>query len=327
LEVEEVAGALEGARPDLQHSLSNLEREKAWVDHLLESIVEGIVTLDHQGQIGYFSAGAEQITGWSRDQVLGRSFDQVFQLVESEEPASGLIPVPGTKKKMIIRLSEDREAVLSFTGARIAPAEAGDTWIALVFRDISEEELIRRILGDFLANITHEFRTPLSAAAASAELLMDQLEDLSHAELRELLNSLHLGILGLQTLVDNLLESASIEAGRFYVSPRISDLSKIIAEAVKLIQPLLEKYSQQLIVELPVELPAVLADERRIIQVLVNLISNASKYGPSDAEIKVSASAANQWIQIQVADLGPGIPIEYQDQVFRRFMYPSKLTY
>ena len=327
LEVEEVAGALEGARQDLQHSLSNLEREKAWVDHLLESIVEGIVTLDHQGQIGYFSAGAEQITGWSRDQVLGRSFDQVFQLVESEEPASGLIPVPGTKKKMIIRLSEDREAVLSFTGARIAPAEAGDTWIALVFRDISEEELIRRILGDFLANITHEFRTPLSAAAASAELLMDQLEDLSHAELRELLNSLHLGILGLQTLVDNLLESASIEAGRFYVSPRISDLSKIIAEAVKLIQPLLEKYSQHLIVELPLELPAVLADERRIIQVLVNLISNASKYGPSDAEIKVSASAANQWIQIQVADLGPGIPIEYQDQVFRRFMYPSKSTY
>jgi signal transduction histidine kinase len=233
--------------------------------------------------------------------------------------------MPGAKKKLVVRLSGERQAVLSFTGARLAPAEAGDTQVALVFRDISEEELIRRILGDFLANIAHEFRTPLSAAAASSELLMDQLQDLSQAELRELLNSLHLGILGLQTLVDNLLESASIEAGRFYISPHRSDLGRIIAGAVQLIQPLLDKYGQRLVVELPADIPVVFADERRIIQVLVNLISNASKYGPSDEEIKISAFADQNWVKIQVADCGPGIPIDRQDQLFRRFMYPNRL--
>jgi len=324
-EVQEVAGALESARVDLLQTVSNLEREKAWVNHLIESIVEGIVTLDQKGNISYFSAGAEEITGWSREQVLGSSFDQVFRLVEAEGPSSDWIPMPGAKKKLVVRLSGERQAVLSFTGARLAPAEAGDTKVALVFRDISEEELIRRIMGDFLANIAHEFRTPLSAAAASSELLMDQLQDLSQAELRELLNSLHLGILGLQTLVDNLLESASIEAGRFYISPHRSDLGKIIAGAVQLIQPLLDKYGQRLVVELPADIPVVFADERRIIQVLVNLISNASKYGPSDEEIMISAFVDQNWVKVQVADCGPGIPIDRQDKLFRRFMYPSRL--
>ncbi len=324
-EVQEVAGALESARVDLQQMVSNLEREKAWVNHLIESIVEGIVTLDQKGNISYFSAGAEEITGWSREQVLESSFDQVFRLVEAEGPSSDWIPVPGAKKKLVVKLSGERQAVLSFTGARLAPAEAGDTQVALVFRDISEEELIRRILGDFLANIVHEFRTPLSAAAASSELLMDQLQDLSQAELRELLNSLHLGILGLQTLVDNLLESASIEAGRFYISPHRSDLGKIIAGAVQLIQPLLDKYGQRLVVELPADIPVIFADERRIIQVLVNLISNASKYGPSDEEIMISAFVDQNWVKVQVADCGPGIPIDRQNQVFRHFMYPGRV--
>lgn len=324
-EVQQVAGALERARIDLQLTLSNLEREKAWVDHLLESIVEGIITLDHEGCIRYFSAGAEQITGWSREQVFGRSFDEVFKLAEAQGPSSDLIPIPGTKKKMVIAISDERQAVLSFTGARIAPAEAGDTQIALVFRDISEEELIRRILGDFLANIAHEFKTPLSSAAASTELLVDQLQDLNPEELHELLSSLHLGILGLQTLVDNLLESASIEAGRFWVSPQLSDLGKIIAEAIQIMQPLLEKYGQRLIVELPAEVPMILADERRIVQVLVNLVSNASKYGPSDEEITIKAEIENDWVRIKVADRGPGIPISQQGQVFRRFMYPGRL--
>lgn len=325
-EVQEVAGALESARVDLQQTVTKLEREKAWVNHLIESIVEGIVTLDQEGKISYFSAGAEEITGWSREQVLGSSFDQVFQLVDAEGPSSDWIPMPGAKKKLVVKLSGERQAVLSFTGARLAPAEAGETQVALVFRDISEEELIRRILGDFLANIAHEFRTPLSAAAASSELLMDQLQDLSQAELKELLNSLHLGILGLQTLVDNLLESASIEAGRFYISPHRSDLGKIIAGAVQLIQPLLDKYGQRLVVELPAEIPVIFADERRIIQVLVNLVSNASKYGPSDEEIMISAFVDRNWVKVQVADCGPGIPIERQTQVFRRFMYPGRVA-
>ncbi len=322
-EVGEVARALEGARVDLLHNLTDLQREKAWVDHLLESIVEGIMTLDRYGRITYFSHGAERITGWSRDKILNRSCDCVFRLIETNELFSQFIPAPGKRKRISVELAGGRQATLAISGARLAPLEAGDAQVALVFRDVSDEDALRRLLGYFLANVTHEFRTPLSALAASVELLLDQAPDLSPAELQELLISIHLGTLGLQTLVDNLLDSASIEAGRFRILPRQSDLGEIIAGAAQTMQPLFEKYAQHLIVELPATIPSLRVDMRHIVQVLINLLSNASKYGPSDAEITIRASVDDNWCKVEVADQGKGIPSEQRANLFHRFVNPG----
>jgi PAS domain S-box-containing protein len=321
-EVTLVAQALEGARVDLKRSLAELRQEKAWTDHLLEAIVEGIVTLDRRGHVTFFSHGAERITGWHREEVTGRPCDQVFVPIESDEPFSQLLPAPGRRTKISVEMRDGREAILAFTGARLLPREAGDARVALVFRDVSEEEIVHRLMGHFLANVAHEFRTPLSALAASVELLLDQAPDLSTAELGELLTSLHLGVLGLQTLIDNLLESASIETGHFHVHPRPAHLGDIVAEALATMQPLLDKHGQCLVVELPAAIPTVQADPRRTVQVLINLLSNASKYGPDDSEIEVSTTVQGKWARVSVADSGPGIPPEYRAHLFRRFVSP-----
>jgi PAS domain S-box-containing protein len=322
-EIVLVSRALEQARLDLLHTLAELRQEKAWIDHLLEAIVEGIVTLNDENRITFFSRGAERITGWNRDEVMGRSCDEIFRLVETNQSFSELIPPPDRRYKIMVETTDGREATLSITGARLIPPETGDARVALVFRDVSEEEAVHRLMGHFLANVAHEFRTPLSAAVASIELLLDQTPDLNPDELQELLTSLHLGLLGLQTLVDNLLESASIEAGRFRINLHQAQLSKIIAEAIHTMQPLLDKHGQRLVVELPAALPVVRADPRRTGQVIVNLLSNASRYGPDDAEITVGATVSEGWVRITVADQGPGVTPEYRNDLFRRFVYPA----
>lgn len=322
-EVTSVAQALESARIDLKSTLTSLQKERDWGDHLLESIVEGIVTLDEHHRILYFSSGAEQITGWSRDQVIQRSIDDVFKLVDSDNVFSSQIPLPGEKHKITARLKNRRYATLAVTGAKFIPSEAGESQVALVFRDVSEEDAINRLLGRFISNVAHEFRTPLSALAASIELLMDQLPDLNSAEVQELLENLHLGILGLETLIDNLLESANIEAKRLRVSPRPSDLGDIIAETIQTMDPLLKKYGQRLALDLPTKIPLVQADSWRTIQVLINLIYNASKYGPSDAEISIEVKTEPGWVRVEVADRGPGIPLEYKEDLFIRFIHPA----
>jgi PAS domain S-box-containing protein len=322
-EVWQVAQALENARIELQHTLSNLEQEKAWINHLLESIVEGIMTLDQKGRITFFSEGAERITGWKRDQVLNQPCDQIFRLVETEAAFSQSIPKPGARSTLMVELTGGNQASLSITRSQLAPFDLTHAEVVLVFRDVSEEEFVHRLLGDFLANIAHEFRTPLSALAASIELLMDQVSDLSADELQELLTSLHLGALGLQTLVDNLLESASIQARRFRVSPRRTDLGQVIANSVHTMQPLLDKYHQRLSIEMPAFVPEVIADGRRVEQVLVNLLSNANKYGPPDAEIRIDVKVTQEWVRVKVADRGPGIPERQRNQVFYRFMRPG----
>jgi PAS domain S-box-containing protein len=318
-EIALVAWALEAARLDLQSTLNDLRREKAWSSNLLESIVEGIVTLDLHGRITFFSHGAERITGWSREEVIGRSCDEVLRPAHTGELFSQLMPALGRRTKITLILAGGRQATLAITGAKLSP-EGAPTQVALVFRDVSEEELMHRLVGQFLSNIAHEFRTPLSALAASVELLLDQSADLSPAELQELLSSLHLGVLGLQTLIDNLLESASIEAGRFRVSPRPANLAEIIADVSRTLQPLLARRCQVLKVDLPGSLPQVQADPRRTGQVLVNLLSNASKYGPDATEINLAAMVENDWVRVLVADRGPGISEEFRRDLFRRFM-------
>lgn len=319
-EVALLAYALEAARLDLQLTLNDLRREKAWSNHLLESIVEGIITLDSYGRITFFSQGAERITGWSRDEVVGRKSDDIFQSPHTDQSFSQLLPTLGRRTKVVVSLPNGRQATLAVTGAQLSP-EGQPAQTALVFRDVSEEEMMHHLVGHFLANIAHEFRTPLSALAASVELLLDQAADLRPVELQELLTSLRLGVLGLQTLVDNLLESASIEAGRFRVSPYPSNLAQIITEVARTMQPLLAKRSQSLQVEMPDTLLLAQADPRRTTQVLINLLSNASKYSPDETEIAVGVTMENSWIRVSVADQGPGIPPEYRTDLFRLFMH------
>jgi PAS domain S-box-containing protein len=323
-EVALVAQALEQARIDLLQSLTELRQANAWTERLLDSIVEGIVTLDGQGRITFFSSGAERITGWPRKVVINRRCDDIFHRVETDAPFSQILPAAGRRQKIEVELAGGRTATLAVTGAQLSPPGSDDeAGVALVFRDVSEAEVLHRLVGHFLANVAHEFRTPLSALGASVELLLDQAPDLTEAELQELLISLNLGILGLQTLVDNLLESASLEAGRFRVHMRPANLNQIVAEPLRLMQPLLEKYGQRLVVELPVTCPVVQADPRRTMQVLVNLLANASKYSPDQTEILLRATVEEGWIRIQVADQGPGISPEYQADLFRRFV-PAK---
>jgi two-component system phosphate regulon sensor histidine kinase PhoR len=322
-EITQVAQTLENARVDLLATMTSLQTERDWSDHLLASIVEGIMTLDGRGRITFFSQGAERVTGWRNAEVMGHLVDDVFKLADDEKPFSSiLLSVPGGRQKVDVYLADDRVASLAITSARLTRSGENETEIALVFRDISEEEAVHRLLGQFLANVAHEFRTPLSALEASIELLLDQTPDLSLTELQELHTSLHLGILGLHTLVDNLLESANIEARRFRISLQNADLGAVFAEAAQTMQPLLTKYGQRLTVELPMDIPVVRADPRRTAQVLINLLSNASRYGPPDAEIVLQVTSDDQYACISVIDQGPGIPSEQKVNLFRRFVFP-----
>jgi PAS domain S-box-containing protein len=318
-EAEDVARVLENARIELRRTLTEVRNEKAWNDQLLESIVEGIVALDRGNHITFFSAGAERITGWNSAQVIGRNCDDLLRPVEIGQPFSTVMPKPGQRKRLVIEVAQGRQFTLAVTGARFAPSMAQESERVFVFRDVSDEEAVHRLLGDFMANVSHEFRTPLSALAASIELLLDQADDLSKSELMELINALHLSILSLGTLVDNLIEGASIETGHFHVSPRRADVGDIIGDAVRVMQPLLDKYHQQLDVELPADIPVVWADPKRATQILVNLLSNASKYSPDHTKISIRVHSRGDWIRVEVADQGPGILPQYRQDIFHRF--------
>ena len=320
-EISQLSNTLEDARVVLQHTMEQLQAEKAWIEQLLNSIVEGLLTLDNQNRITFASAGVAKILQSEEEVLIGRNVDDIFLSTEGEAAFTSQLPIPGQQRRISVKFKNGRERLLAISKTNFLPPEADSRTRALVIRDVTDEEYIHRLLGDFMANITHEFRTPLSALEASTELLLDNLGNLTQPEIEELLVSLNLGITNLQALIDNLIEAASMEAGRFKVSLQPVLYDAILTDAREVIEPLAKKYALHLST-LPVTEPIiVLADKRRTVQVLVNLLSNAIKHSPVKGLIKINHFFEEDKLRIEVHDQGSGVPIEHRDNLFRRFSH------
>jgi len=284
-------------------------------------MVEAIVTIDDEGQVTSFSQGAERISGWQRAEVLGLSINRIFPLIESKDKFTEHIPPFGSVNQVTVQTREGKEITLAVTSAQLKPPSGEEKQVALVLRDITEEDSARRLSSYFLANISHEFRTPLAALNASVELLLEEMNAMSLGEIAKLLNSIHLGVTSLQTLIDNLLESASMEAGQFRIRRHPTDLVGVVTEATRVMKPLLERRQQELSLGMPAKIPLVNADPTRLTQVLVNLLSNASKYSPMETTIALSLKIEQKTaIRITVSDRGPGIPQSERSRLFQRFV-------
>lgn len=322
-EVIELSQVLENSRSRIEIALSSLQKEKQWSDLLLKSIVEGIIILD-KDRIVYFSPGAERITGWEEESVLNKSINSVLVASDQSSLFIDLLPQPGEKlrAKFVFNNVEDR--ILSITHAKLSLNDANNARTVLVLRDVDKEEALSHLLGSFLGNIAHEFRTPLTALSASIEILMDEIQELTASETQELLNSIHLSTLNLENLIDNLLEGSSIETGRFHVNPHPNHLITVINFAAETMNPLLKKYDQELLIKSPVDLPLVMIDSKRINQVLLNMISNASRYGPNNEEIEINVTVMENFLEVSIGDRGEGVPEAYKNKIFSGFVLENE---
>lgn len=324
-EVSKLATALQHSQASMLEALAERSQARDWLNTLVQSIVEGVVTVDGNGRITFFSQGAETLTGWRSEAAVGQLIDTVLPVLqETDAPFWQPAPPRGRKQQVAIRARTGRNLVLAVTGAQMMSPEprgtAAPPQVALVLRDVTQEEALRDLRAYFLANISHEFRTPLSTLTASMELLLDETENLSAQEMRQLLRPSHLSLVSLQTLIDNLLESSRIEAGRFVVRIRPCDIHDSLTDALTIVRPLLNRRQQTVSLSARTQLPDMLADPARLTQVLVNLLTNASKYSPLGTQIDLHLEPRQDMLYVAVWDQGPGIPALEQENLFRRFV-------
>jgi signal transduction histidine kinase len=201
----------------------------------------------------------------------------------------------------------------------ITSAESVDGMQVQVMRDETEVEAVRRARDFVLANIAHEFRTPLAAQLASIELLHDGLGHMSQDELQSLVASLQRGTLRLTRLIDNLLESVRIESGQLSIRHQTVVLPQVVEDAAEMLTGLFTQRRQTLEVELPPDLPVVEGDAPRLTQVFVNLLANANKFGPEDSRIRIGGETDGAEVRVWVEDEGPGAPGLDQSSIFDRF--------
>lgn len=173
--------------------------------------------------------------------------------------------------------------------------------------------------ADIISTVAHELRTPLCALATSSEILTAELDTLPPHELRGIVSSIHIRTLWLQRLLENLLSAAAIRDGRLRIVTRPTRLLDLARETQPVIEPVLAKRGQRLKILSHAGLPEVMADGQRISQVFVNLIGNASKFGPPNSVIVLSLTQRSGAVRATVADRGPGVPAKGVDTLFERF--------
>ena len=317
-EVDRLSAAFEAMRQRLDRAHGELRHAKRWSEGLVASLPEGIVTVDAAGRITSFSAGAERILGWRAGDAIGRSWPAVLGVDpgDEDEPAAFVHARPGSVARRTAVDRRGRPLALAISTGAVAPLDRTGREQVYVVRDVTEEERAMRQREHLLANLSHELRTPLSSLRAGAEILTGAP---AAADVSELARSMLVSVRRLAELVDNLLGSAGLQAGRFSVRPRRTDLETVIEEVVLEMAPVLAARSQWLDVRARAPVPDVLADPRRIAQVLVNLVSNASRFSPPGRPIVVRLRAAAEMVRVEVVDEGPGVSDEARPGLFVPF--------
>ncbi len=331
-EIGTLAATLEEMRARLLRLTGDLRRQQAEAEAILTGIVEGVFTVDRERRIRYLNPQAAALLGVAPEQAsgaIGRFCGDVLnpQRRDGVRPCEEHCPIVharfrgATQATEHLTLANGQRRTIVITSA--APAEEQQVQ---VMRDESAIETTRRLRDTVLANISHEFKTPLAAQQASIELLLEQLPQLSLEQASDLVLALQRGTLRLTQLIDNLLESVRIESGKDTIRRQPVALDEVIEEALDMTRPLMRLRSQEAIISLPYPLPLVRGDAPRLTQVFVNLLANANKFAPAGSTISLGGMVDERQVTLWVEDEGPGLPQGAGAALFARFERFARAT-
>jgi signal transduction histidine kinase len=321
-EVGALARTMEDMRRNLVNLTGALRRREAEAQGVLAGIVEGVFAVDRDRNIRYLNPQAARLLGVDAQAAVGRFCGDLLkpQKINGIRPCEADCPILrarslGTAQALErLELSEGAPRTTIITSSGMVEGLQ-----VQVLRDETELEAVRRARDSVLANISHEFRTPLAAQLASIELLRDGLDTMPAPARQKLVVSLERGTLRLTRLIDNLLESVRIESGQLSIRHQSVSLPEVVEDAQAMLESLLLQREQRLEVELPEDLPLLQGDKTRLTQVFVNLIANANKFSPDGSILRIGARVAGDQVETWVEDEGPGVPDGDVTSIFERF--------
>ncbi|HVN56058.1 MAG TPA: ATP-binding protein [Anaerolineaceae bacterium] len=180
-----------------------------------------------------------------------------------------------------------------------------------------EAEQANEIKTRFLAMISHELRTPLTSIKGFTTTLLAEDVTWEPEEQRDFVQTIHQEASRLQELIDHLLDLSRLEAGMLPIALERHSLQEIVLDGLPQFRVMTQKHA--LSIRLPMDLPPISVDARRVGQVLVNLVQNAATYSPPGTEIILTAEVRGEFLQVNVSDQGPGIPLADRKRVFQAF--------
>ncbi len=292
---------------------------------ILTSIGDGVFVIDMAGKILLFNKAAEEISGYTAQEVIGRSYKEVlaFQSEEDDHLVEEFITtaLSGTRAEMALHTRLKRKdgatVPVADSAAPIIDAQGSRDGAVVVFRDTTRERQLERMKDEFLSIASHELRTPMGAVRANLSMILDGDYGPVNKDLVEPLTDIKTSTIRLVNLVNDLLNVARIEAGRTKFTLSEFDINEVIRATVESLAPL-GKEKGIAITHKSADPITVQADADKVAQVLTNLIGNALKFTEKGSIEVVVVNNANM-AEVAVVDTGMGIALDDQSKLFGKF--------
>ena len=309
--------------------LAEVQSRAAELEATLTSIADGLIIYNPAGDIVRMNPAAAEILGYSPEERARPMAERLARL-RAETPEGQPIPVEETPPRralrgervagvvLVIHPPTGKKVWLSVSAAPIRRADGMLLGAVVTLTDITALHELQEQREDILRAVSHDLRSPLTVIQGQAQLLLRALDraGLTGSE-RHSAESILTSAQRMNSMIQDLVDAARLEAGQFKLEPRPVDLRALTRDLLARLQGVLEVERVRL--EAPEGLPRALADPDRLERILTNLLSNALKYSTPGTEVAIRMAQQNSEIVTSVSDHGPGVPPEELPHLFERY--------
>ena len=310
----------------LSRALDTVRESEERVNTILETAQGAFVAVDFKGHITDWNTQAQRMLGWSRAKILGeplttlvpeRFRGPVGQALHDFN-RTGVADFVDARFERLLLTKDGRELPVS---VRIGLINHGKLkFFSAFLYDISEAKKVERMKSEFISTASHELRTPLTAIYASLDMLHSGMGGELPADARELIGISLKSAERLVRLVNDVLDVEKIESRSMAYHRVPQPLLPLVEQAITATQSYADQYQVQFELNAAAEEAVVSVDADRIIQVIVNLLSNAAKFSPAGgAVVQVNVRQLPGSVRVSVMDAGSGVPEAFRDRIFQRF--------
>lgn len=305
--------------------LAKLMTEKRRIETLIDNMADPVIGLDEQHHILFVNEEALKITALKKESIIGKSISEVALTNDLIRDLSREAVLGDVKPREVLKIfSEDKEGYFEKNIVPIQIVPTGETQhkkigSVIILRNITAHKELDEAKTNFIATVSHEFKTPIASMKMSLQLLENERIGVLNDEQQNLVTGIKEDAERLLRTTGELLDISQVEAGKWQIKNEPCTISTLVEDAVQANRQAANNKGILLEANIPQGLPQVVADKEKVVWVISNLISNAIRYSYDNSKVIVDVSTDNNSILLRVTDNGVGIPEHYINRVFDRY--------
>lgn len=309
----------------IEVSQKAFKNSEARIRAVVDTVLDGIITIDGKGTIETFNPAAERLFGYAAEEVIGENVKVLMPEPYHSEHDGYIQSYRDTNEAHIIGIGREvtgrRKDGSTFPMALAVSemAVSGTQMFTGIVRDITVQKQAEKIKNEFVSTVSHELRTPLTSIKGSLGLIQSGAIGELPDKLKSMLDIAYSNSDRLVRLINDILDIEKIEAGKMDFQMAPLDLGPLLEQAIEANKGYGEEHGVSFVLSSDLPEARIEGDHSRLMQVLANLLSNAAKFSPDGSNVDVRLEQHEGNFRVSVTDNGPGIPEEFQDKIFGKF--------